>query len=125
MLDRDLIIQNYIDGYNQFDVQKMIAGFDENIIFQNIENEQVNLTLHGIEEFKTQANKAKSFFTTRQQTIKSITHFENETEVEIEYNAILAIDLPTGLVAGQELKLIGRSIFEFAGSKIIKLTDIN
>lgn len=49
---RHNIIQNYIDGYNEFDVKKMTRDFDNNIIFKNIQNDEVNMTLNGIGEFK-------------------------------------------------------------------------
>ena len=35
------------------------------------------------------------------------------------------MDFPNGLKKGQELNLIGKSIFEFDGDKIIKLTDVS
>ncbi|MBT1705226.1 hypothetical protein [Chryseosolibacter indicus] len=75
--------------------------------------------------FRQQAELAKNYFTIRQQTIKSFNHFDNKTEIEVNYSAVLAMDFPNGLKSGQELNLTGRSIFEFKGEKIIKLTDIN
>ena len=32
---REKIIQSYIDGYNQFDIDKMTTDFDETIVFEN------------------------------------------------------------------------------------------
>ncbi|MCU7587795.1 hypothetical protein JSO61_009355 [Riemerella anatipestifer] len=34
MTDRVNIINNYIDGYNQFDIKKMVADLDDNIVFK-------------------------------------------------------------------------------------------
>lgn len=45
---RENIIQNYIEGYNKFDVEKMLLDLDNEILFQNIENGEINLTLNGI-----------------------------------------------------------------------------
>ncbi|WP_286965209.1 hypothetical protein [Flavobacterium sp. UBA4854] len=42
MTDKEKIIQNYIEGYNQFDIEKMIADFDESIVFENIQNGETN-----------------------------------------------------------------------------------
>jgi len=125
MTDREDIIKDYIDGYNQFDIEKMVAALDDNIIFENIQNNEINLSLNGLTEFKLQAETAKTYFTKRTQTIKSFRHFDNTTEIEIDYFAVLAIDFPNGLTKGQELKLSGKSVFEFSGNKIIKLTDIS
>jgi hypothetical protein len=125
MTEREIQIKNYIDGYNQFDVLKMIRDFDEQIIFENVQNGQVTMTLDGLESFKQQAEQAKSFFLSRKQTIQSIHHNVCTTEVNIHYSAILAMDFPNGMKKGQLLELNGKSIFEFCDSKIVKLTDIS
>lgn len=120
---RHNIIQNYFDGYNEFDVKKMTRDFDNNIIFKNIQNDEVNMTLNGIGEFKQQAEQAKSFFRNRRQQIISIKHDNYTTEIEINYTAILATDFPNGLKKGNKLELKGKSIFIFQGDKIVELTD--
>ena len=124
-IDREEIIQNYIEGYNQFDIKKMIADFDDEITFENVQNGQINLSLKGMNAFRQQAELAKNYFVTRQQQIKSFKHLDNQTEIEIDYKAVLAIGFPNGLKSGQELSLTGKSVFDFAGDKIIKLTDLS
>lgn len=125
MTDRVNIINNYIDGYNQFDIKKMVADLDDNIVFENLQNNEINLSLKGLTAFKEQAEIAKTYFAKRTQTVKSFRHFDNSTEIEIDYTAILAMDLPNGLKKGQELTLSGKSVFEFENNKVIKLTDIS
>lgn len=125
MTNREKIIQNYIDGYNQFNIAKMVADFDDNIVFENIKSGETNMSLTGLTAFSEQAGQAKSYFTIRRQTIKSFTHLANETEIEIDYYAILGIDFPNGLKSGQELNLKGKSVFTFSGDRIIKLIDIS
>jgi hypothetical protein len=125
MTDREKMIENYIEGYIQFDINKMVADFDYNIIFKNIQNDEVNMSLIGLDEFRHQAEQAKTYFTNRTMTVKSFLHLDNETEIEIDYHAILAIDLPNGLKKGQELNLKGKSIFKFSGNKISELKDIS
>ena len=71
-----------------------------------------------------QADQATKHFSTRKQTITSFKHSDSETEIEINYYAVLAMDFPNGLKSGQELNLIGKSIFKFLDNKIIKITDI-
>lgn len=124
MINKEKIIQNYIEGYNQFDINKMIADFDESVIFENIQNGEVNLTLNGIGEFTSQAEKGKEFFSARKQTITSLIQDEITAIIDIDYYAVLAIDFPNGLKAGQELNMKGKSIFQFLDDKIVKLTDI-
>jgi len=121
--EREKIIQNYVEGYNEFDVEKMTSNFDKNIIFKNIQNSEVNMTLNGINEFKQQAGQAKYYFENRQQQITSIKHDIDKTEVEIDYFATLATDFPNGLKKGEKLVLKGKTIFVFQDNKIIQLTD--
>ena len=125
MNDREKIIKNYIDGYNQFDCDKMFIDFDENVVFENIQNGELTMSLIGLLALRQQAEQAKNYFTARAQTIISFKHLGDETEIEIDYHAILGMDFPNGLKKGDELKLKGKSIFKFLNSKIIKLTDIS
>jgi ketosteroid isomerase-like protein len=118
------IIQNYIDGYNQFDIDKMTRDLDTNIIFQNIQNGEVNMTLNGIEEFKNQAEKAKAYFKEREQKITLISHDGDTSTIDIDYTAILAIDFSEVMKSGQKLELKGKSVFTFRDDKIIKLVDL-
>ncbi|NBL65599.1 nuclear transport factor 2 family protein [Flavobacterium sp. NST-5] len=123
MKNRELIINNYIDGYNEFNIDKMVADLDDTIIFENIQGGETNLVITGLEDFKEQAEKAATYFSERTQTISSIQHSEKTTEIEINYNATLRIDLENGMKKGQQINLKGISIFEFQDGKIIRLTD--
>jgi hypothetical protein len=125
MNDREKIIKNYIDGYNHFNADKMLIDFDENVIFENIQNGEINMSLTDLKALRQQVEQAKNYFTTRTQTITSFKHSGDETEIEIDYYAILGMDFPNGLKRGDELKLKGKSIFKFLNNKIIKLTDIS
>lgn len=125
MKNREEMIQNYIDGYNEFNIDKMITDLDDDIVFENIQNEKTSMSLSGLKAFKQQADQAMKYFSARKQTIKSFKHSDSETEIEIEYYAVLAVDFPNGLKSGQELNLTGKSIFKFSDDKIIKLTDIS
>jgi hypothetical protein len=125
MINREKIIENYIAGYNQFDIDKMMADFDDKIVFENIQNGEVNMTLSGLNEFRNQAEEAKKYFSEREQTITFFSHSENQSEIAIDYRAVLAMDLPNGMQKGQELNLKGKSVFEFLDDKIVRLADIS
>ncbi len=124
MTKREEIIKNYVDGYNAFDIDKMVRDFNEAIIFKNINNDEVTIVLNGIEAFRKQADQAKSYFESRLQTIKSFKHKGDTTEIEIDYIATLASDLPNGLKKGEQIDLSGRSIFKFSEDQIVELIDI-
>ncbi|WP_166921148.1 nuclear transport factor 2 family protein [Flavobacterium poyangense] len=125
MIDRENLIANYIEGYNQFDIDKMMIDFDKTIVFENVQNNEVNMILTGLEEFRNQAEEAKKYFSKRRQVITTFTHSENVTEIEIDYHAVLGMDFPNGMKTGQELSLKGKSIFEFLDNKIVRLTDVS
>ena len=84
MKNRETIIKNYIEGYNQFNIDKMVYAFDDNIIFENIQNDKTNMSLNGIVEFRLQAEQAIAYFSKREQKIKSFNHTEKTTEIEID-----------------------------------------
>lgn len=125
MTERERIIHNYIEGYNAFDLDRMVVDFDDRIVFENMMNGEVNLSLKGLDAFLHQAELAKTYFSERKQVIRSFHHSANATEAEIDYHAILAMDFPNGLKKGEKIILKGRSVFEFDGSRIIRLTDIS
>jgi hypothetical protein len=124
MTNREAIIENYIIGYNGFDIERMVENFHEEVVFENISEGKVTLSLAGLQAFKEQAQHAISYFSSRKQVIKSFDHRENQTSVTLDYSAILAIDLPNGMNKGSKLELQGISIFHFSGDKIIKLVDV-
>ncbi len=119
------IIENYIEAYNNFDVDKMLTNLHENIVFKNISNGEVNLTTSGISEFQTQAEQAKNLFSQREQKITEIRFEDDSAQVEIDYYGVFAVDLPNGLKAGDKIELKGKSIFRFKDEKIYEITDIS
>lgn len=125
MEQRETIIRNYIAAYNHFDIDGMMADFDEHIHFENISAGESSLRLTGLAAFRDQAEQAKQFFSSRQQTIQSFKHTGDETLVEIDFQAVLANDLPNGMKKGDRMHFPGQSVFTFAGNKITGITDIS
>jgi hypothetical protein len=125
MQHRELIISNYVKAYNSFDVAGMVKDLAPAIKFQNISNGDVNMELNGIEAFQKQAKQATQLFESREQIIRSFKHTGNKTEITIDYNAVLATDLPNGLKKGDKLNLKGHSIFTFNEKKIVGIMDIS
>jgi len=117
------IIENYIKSYNDFEIVNMAKDLHEEIVFENISNEKVDLSTEGIEEFKKQAETAKQYFNQRTQTIESWEFNDNLVTIKIDYKAILNIDLPNGLKKGDTFELKGESQFEFNNDKIIRIRD--
>ena len=66
------IIENYIDAYNSFDIDRMLSHIHDDIKFENISNGEINLTTNGIAELRNQAEQAKGLFKERKQKITDI-----------------------------------------------------
>jgi hypothetical protein len=88
-------------------------------------NGELTLTTKGIKAFEAQARQATQFFKQRKQTITAITIANQQAEVNIDYQGVLAIDLPNGLKSGDTLTLQGKSIFRFTDNLISYLEDIS
>ncbi len=117
------MIENYVNSYNEFDIDGMTKNLKETIVFENISNGKVDLRTEGLNQFKKQAESAKQYFTKRKQTVESWKFEGLKVIIGIDYQGILAIDLPNGLKAGDTLKLKGISEFEFEDGKIKSITD--
>ncbi|WP_160114618.1 nuclear transport factor 2 family protein [Aquimarina sp. AU474] len=117
------IVQNYVNAYNKFDIVGMTKDIHNDVEFENITNGQVDLILQGIEQFRKQAESAKEYFKERKQIITRWEFQDNVITINVAYDAILAIDLPNGMAAGDLLQLKGQSIFEFKEGQIIKIQD--
>lgn len=120
------IIVHYINAYNAFKPKDMCKNIAEDVVFENINDGNITMSLKGKDAFLEQAMSVLDLFSSRKQTITSILHRNNISEITIDYEAKLAKDLPNGLKKGQELRLKGKSIFEFSeDGKIAKLVDVS
>ncbi|WP_426493406.1 nuclear transport factor 2 family protein [Hymenobacter sp. 102] len=118
------LVTDYVEAYNAFDVAGMLRHLHAEVVFRNISGGQVNLTTTGKESFRQQAERAKSYFSQREQRIIDWQFADNRAEVRIDYSAVAAVDFPNGLKAGDALQLQGRSVFQFAEDRIVSIDDI-
>ncbi|HAA16126.1 MAG TPA: hypothetical protein DCE41_32245 [Cytophagales bacterium] len=119
------IVEEYIAAYNHKDVVGMVKHLHEELIFENITGGEVDLRLEGKAAFRQQAEQATAYFSERKQTPTAWKFEGGLVTVELDYQATLAMDFPNGMKAGEELKMKGKSVFQFAGDLIIKLQDIS
>ena len=119
------IIENYIEAYNSFDVESMVKLLHKDILFRNFSNGAVDTETRGIQEFKELAQKSSKIFSSRRQTITNCSALDDGIEVHIEYEAILAVDLPNGLKIGDKLQLKGKSLFGMKEGKISLIEDMS
>jgi len=118
------MVQRYVKAYNNFDVERMLVDMADDVKFENIVDGLVTLSIEGKEALKDQMENAKNLFSKRTQTISGIHYSKDYIEIRVDYSAIVAVDLPNGLKAGDPIELKGKSIFLFRDKKIIELKDI-
>ena len=63
------MLESYIQAYNAFDIKGMCRDMQEDVVFQNVSNSEVDLETKGLAAFKEQAQKAKEIFSEREQKI--------------------------------------------------------
>ncbi len=122
------LIRQYIDAYNRMDVSGMVALLHDVVVFENISNTNGVTTTSGKTDFEMLARQSASMFKSRRQTIRSLTLGERTAAVEIEFEAVLAVDLPTDrnlqrLKAGDTMRLRGVTMFAFSNGKIARISD--
>lgn len=117
------IVKLYINAYNSFNIDTMLSLFTSDCIFEDISNSRGVNRYEGIDKLKEVALQSKNYFTTREQKIVNTVVAVDKIALEIEYHAILALDLPNGLKKGDSINLRGVSIFEFKNNKIARLAD--
>ncbi|KER10126.1 MAG: hypothetical protein HY22_07650 [[Candidatus Thermochlorobacteriaceae] bacterium GBChlB] len=116
--------ERYIDAYNRFDIDSMLAELHERVVFRNCSNDELTCQTEGKAAFRAQAEQAKALFKTREQKILSATERDGKLRIEIRYTGILGSDLPNGWKADQRIEMSGYSIFGFEDGKIISLDDV-
>ncbi|MEC0201887.1 nuclear transport factor 2 family protein [Paenibacillus lautus] len=117
------IIEKYISAYNSFDIEGMIAPLHEEIEFRNSSSGSVDVETKGIEKFREIAEQSKSLFSYRCQTIVGYSFEDDKAQVEIDYEGILAKDLPNGMKADDRIHMKGRSVFAFRDEKVAVIED--
>lgn len=117
------IIEDYLEAYNRFDVEGMLRHLHPEVVFEHVSGGTVALKTEGVEAFRQQALSVVGLFEERSQRIRQWEFRLPEVIVHLDYEAVLAVDLPNGLKAGEVLKLKGVSEFEFEGEQVIRITD--
>lgn len=117
------IIEQYIEAYNTFHIDGMLALLHDDIVFQNYSGGRLELATQGIGEFKELAEKSATMFASRRQSITDYRSENGEIVVDIHYDAVLAVDLPNGLKSGEQIQLTGKSVFQIEDGKIRRIED--
>ena len=121
--ERRRLVEHYLDAYNAFDVEGMLALLHPDVEFRNVSGGAVTASACGIQEFRALAERAATLFTSRRQTPTAWAADGDDVRVEIDYEGVLAADLGPELRVGDTLRLTGRSTFGFRDGLIARLVD--
>ena len=121
--EKEHLIQRYVQAYNGFDIDGMVALLHPECTFQNMSGGEVNASTSGVAQFRQLAEQSKELFSSRRQTITAYKHDGEAVTVDIDYEGILRVDLPNGAKTGETLKLRGQSVFRFCDGLILAITD--
>ncbi len=119
------IINKFIKAYNSFSIEEMLSFLHPQIHFVNISNGVINAESKGKNEFEKLARQSAALFKEREQRIISFKEISGGLEIEIEYRAVPAADLPNGIKKGEVLNLRGKSEYNFRDNLIISIRDIS
>lgn len=117
------LIDRYINAYNAFDIEGMLALVSPDVRFENYSGDQLTASANGVDEFRHLAERAKSLFSEREQRVISLEVNQDVAVAEIAFRGRLAADIPGGPAAGTILELQGKSQFSFRDGRITKIID--
>ncbi len=117
------VVERYIAAYNARDVDAMLACLTPDVHFQNISGGETNAETHGKAQFAELARLGASAFSSRRQTVVHCINVVERTMAEVDFEAVVAADLPNGWKAGQKLAFTGASYFEMRDGAIARIVD--
>lgn len=119
------IIEAYIDAYNHFDIEGMLASLHADVVFENVSSGQVTVATKGNEELRQLATQSSALFSARKQVLRGLTLADKTVTAGIAFEGTLAADLPNGMKKGETIRMFGRTEFTFQGPLIIRIVDVS
>lgn len=116
-------VEAYIDAYNAMDVEGMLAYVTDDVVFKNYAGDKLTAEASDKAGFEELARLGVSAFKERKLTIKKAFTMGDTTVLTIQYDAVVAHDMPNGWKAGQTLDFRGASEFQLREGKIVRITD--
>jgi ketosteroid isomerase-like protein len=121
--ERRELVERYVRAYNGFDVDGMTALLHPECTFHNVSRGTVTASTVGAAQFRELAERSKALFSSRRQSIATYCDDGESVTVDIDYEAVLKVDIADGPKAGEAIRLKGRTVFGFRDGLIYALTD--
>ncbi|MFD2568694.1 nuclear transport factor 2 family protein [Pseudotenacibaculum haliotis] len=117
------LINLYVQGYNSFNMKKMLLPLHSKVVFENYVKNELTMKLEGLKAFKKQAQRGTEMFSKRKKEILSVEHKDDHCIALVSYRATLKVDVGDKMKKGQEMNINGKSIFFFKDDRISKIED--
>lgn len=117
------LIEHYLQAYNRFDIDAMLAVLAHNVRFENHSGNQLTMVTEGIDAFGELARQSAPLFREREQRLLELTFKDDVALASIGWRGVFAQDVPDGPRAGSELAQQGRSEFVFEDGRIVRIID--
>ena len=116
----DALVDRYVDAYNAFDVDAMVALLTDDVVFEHHVDGEAALTLTGRDAFRSLATQSAALFAERRQRIVGRRPTPDGIEIDVEFTARLASP-PDGTPS--QVRLTGSSEFTFRDAAIRTIVD--
>lgn len=117
------LFEQYVSAYNNGDIDAMLSVPHPDMAFEHRAGDQVTASACGLAAFRDLAEQSKELFSQRRQTITTLEVSGEQAFATIDFEAVLAVDLPDGLTAGETLRLSGRSEFSFLDCRTARIAE--
>jgi len=120
---RQALIDAYIDAYNRFDIEGMLAVLSDDVRFEHHAGGDMSVATDGKDEFGKLARVGAALFASRRQEVTAVRDEGDTVVVDIAFHGEVAEDIPDGPGAGTVIEMVGTSEFAFDGGKISRVID--
>jgi steroid delta-isomerase-like uncharacterized protein len=117
------IVRTYIEAYNARDVDAMLATLTDDVRFENVSNVGGSLTVKGKPALAELARESAAAFSSRKQTIRNAVVTPSRVVLDLDFDAVAAMDMPNGWKAGQAVQLRGVTFFDLRDGLIAGIVD--
>ncbi|UPG86412.1 nuclear transport factor 2 family protein [Luteibacter aegosomatis] len=120
---RESLIRAYVEAYNRFDVEGMLATLADGVRFEHHAGGELAVATDGKADFEKLARVGAAMFASRRQTLVSLEEREGRVVATVDFHGEVAEDIPDGPRAGTVIEMRGTSEFGFDGGAIARVID--
>jgi len=120
---RHALIDAYIDAYNHFDIERMLALVTDDVRFEHHTGDELSVATSGKAELEKLARVGAALFASRHQKLVRMHEEGTVVIATIDFHGEIAEDIPDGPGAGSIIEMQGTSEFGFHNGKINRIID--